>query len=106
MSLIFFQYGDTTHTLVEYLSPYKGLFLPGYKEPLFKDPLLAKLWVSNIPNMFIMGIIPFFAELSWKNTHAMIVFSSFLFSPLAGLHFIDHIVGNQPDDQMVPVTDW
>ncbi|KAL3042383.1 hypothetical protein OYC64_020348 [Pagothenia borchgrevinki] len=62
-------YGDTTHTLVEYLSPYKGLFLPGYKEPLFKDPLLAKL-------------------------------------PLAGLHFIDHIVGNQPDDQMVPVTDW
>ncbi|KAF3841290.1 hypothetical protein F7725_007152 [Dissostichus mawsoni] len=58
-------YGDTTHTLVEYLSPYKGLFLPGYKEPLFKDPL-----------------------------------------PLAGLHFIDHIVGNQPDDQMVPVTDW
>lgn len=37
------QYGDTTHTLIEYLSPYKGLFLPGYKEPLFRDPLLAKL---------------------------------------------------------------
>ncbi|XP_041657268.1 4-hydroxyphenylpyruvate dioxygenase [Cheilinus undulatus] len=62
-------YGDTTHTLIEYLSPYKGLFLPGYKEPLFRDPLLAKL-------------------------------------PAAGLNFIDHIVGNQPDDEMVPVSDW
>lgn len=39
----FFQYGDTTHTLIEYLGPYKGLFLPGYKEPLYQDPLLAKL---------------------------------------------------------------
>nr|XP_020456260.1 4-hydroxyphenylpyruvate dioxygenase [Monopterus albus] len=62
-------YGDTTHTLIEYLGPYKGLFLPGYKEPLFRDPLLAKL-------------------------------------PPGGLNFIDHIVGNQPDDQMVPVSDW
>ncbi|CAF98530.1 unnamed protein product, partial [Tetraodon nigroviridis] len=47
----------------------KGLFLPGYKEPMHQDPLLAKL-------------------------------------PPAGLNFIDHIVGNQPDDQMVPTTDW
>ncbi|KAM7398465.1 hypothetical protein PAMA_006396 [Pampus argenteus] len=62
-------YGDTTHTLIEYLGPYKGLFLPGYKAPLFKDPLLAKL-------------------------------------PPGGLSFIDHVVGNQPDDQMVPVSDW
>ncbi|XP_026226882.1 4-hydroxyphenylpyruvate dioxygenase [Anabas testudineus] len=62
-------YGDTTHTLIEYLGPYKGLFLPSYKEPLFRDPLLTKL-------------------------------------PPAGLNFIDHIVGNQPDDQMVPVSDW
>ncbi len=37
------QYGDTTHTFVEYMGPYKGLFLPGYKEPLFRDPLLTKL---------------------------------------------------------------
>ncbi|XP_053702108.1 4-hydroxyphenylpyruvate dioxygenase [Synchiropus splendidus] len=62
-------YGDTTHTLIEYLGPYTGLFLPGYREPLFRDPLLAQL-------------------------------------PPAGLHFIDHVVGNQPDDQMVPVSDW
>lgn len=39
------QYGDTTHTFIEYMGPYKGLFLPGYHEPLFKDPLLPKLWV-------------------------------------------------------------
>ncbi|XP_030009068.1 4-hydroxyphenylpyruvate dioxygenase [Sphaeramia orbicularis] len=62
-------YGDTTHTLVEYLGPYKGLFLPGYKEPLFRDPLLKTL-------------------------------------PATGLNFIDHIVGNQPDDRMVPISDW
>ncbi|XP_053188321.1 4-hydroxyphenylpyruvate dioxygenase [Scomber japonicus] len=62
-------YGDTTHTLIEYLGPYQGLFLPGYKAPLYKDPVLAKL-------------------------------------PPAGLNFIDHIVGNQPDDQMVPISDW
>ncbi|XP_051903947.1 4-hydroxyphenylpyruvate dioxygenase [Hippocampus zosterae] len=62
-------YGDTTHTFIEYLGPYKGLFLPGYKEPMFRDPLLAKL-------------------------------------PQVGLRFIDHVVGNQPDDQMVPTSDW
>ncbi|XP_012678263.1 4-hydroxyphenylpyruvate dioxygenase [Clupea harengus] len=62
-------YGDTTHTLIEYLTPYKGLFLPGYKEPLFRDPLLPKL-------------------------------------PPGGLSFIDHVVGNQPDDDMVPISDW
>ncbi|XP_043910090.1 4-hydroxyphenylpyruvate dioxygenase-like [Protopterus annectens] len=62
-------YGDTTHTLVEYLGPYKGLFLPGYKEAMFKDALLTKL-------------------------------------PPSGLNFIDHIVGNQPDNEMVSVADW
>ncbi|KAI7813180.1 4-hydroxyphenylpyruvate dioxygenase [Triplophysa rosa] len=62
-------YGDTTHTFVEYMGPYKGLFLPGYHEPLFRDPLLPKL-------------------------------------PPGHLNFIDHIVGNQPDDKMVPVSDW
>ncbi|XP_068188299.1 4-hydroxyphenylpyruvate dioxygenase [Antennarius striatus] len=62
-------YGDTTHTLIEYLGPYKGLFLPGYKEPLFRDPLLAKL-------------------------------------PKPSLNFIDHVVGNQPDSEMVPTSDW
>ncbi|XP_078278609.1 4-hydroxyphenylpyruvate dioxygenase [Rhinoraja longicauda] len=62
-------YGDTTHTLVEYSSPYRGCFLPGYKEPVFTDPLLLKL-------------------------------------PAVNLNFIDHVVGNQPDDEMVPVADW
>ncbi|KAK1787886.1 hypothetical protein P4O66_016362 [Electrophorus voltai] len=62
-------YGNTTHTFIEYMGPYKGLFLPGYKEPLFKDPLLPKL-------------------------------------PPGCLNFIDHIVGNQANDQMVPISDW
>uniref|UniRef100_A0A803YII1 4-hydroxyphenylpyruvate dioxygenase n=1 Tax=Meleagris gallopavo TaxID=9103 RepID=A0A803YII1_MELGA len=62
------QYGDTTHTLVEKIN-YKGLFLPGYHAPLFRDPLLPKL-------------------------------------PSAKLNFVDHVVGNQPDLQMVPVADW
>uniref|UniRef100_A0A674HKR9 4-hydroxyphenylpyruvate dioxygenase n=1 Tax=Taeniopygia guttata TaxID=59729 RepID=A0A674HKR9_TAEGU len=61
-------YGDTTHTLIEKLN-YKGLFLPGYHPPLFKDPLLPKL-------------------------------------PSTKLSFVDHVVGNQPDLQMVPVADW
>ncbi|KAK1882562.1 4-hydroxyphenylpyruvate dioxygenase [Dissostichus eleginoides] len=39
-------YGDTTHTLVSTSVPTKA-FLPGYKEPLFKDPLLAKLPLAD-----------------------------------------------------------
>ncbi|XP_078081147.1 4-hydroxyphenylpyruvate dioxygenase [Mustelus asterias] len=62
-------YGDTTHTFVEFLGPYRGNFLPGYKEPLFRDPSLATL-------------------------------------PPVNLKVIDHIVGNQPDDEMVPVVEW
>ncbi|XP_030074178.1 4-hydroxyphenylpyruvate dioxygenase-like [Microcaecilia unicolor] len=61
-------YGDTTHTLVE-KADYKGLFLPGYEAPLFKDPLLPKL-------------------------------------PCSKLNFIDHVVGNQADDEMLPVVEW
>ncbi|XP_060106139.1 LOW QUALITY PROTEIN: 4-hydroxyphenylpyruvate dioxygenase [Heteronotia binoei] len=61
-------YGDTTHTLIEKID-YKGLFLPGFEQPLFKDPLLKSL-------------------------------------PPGGLNFIDHVVGNQPDDEMVSVAEW
>nr|XP_033811915.1 4-hydroxyphenylpyruvate dioxygenase isoform X1 [Geotrypetes seraphini]XP_033811916.1 4-hydroxyphenylpyruvate dioxygenase isoform X2 [Geotrypetes seraphini] len=61
-------YGDTTHTLVE-KAGYKGLFLPGYEAPLFKDPLLPKL-------------------------------------PSGKLNFIDHLVGNQSNDEMLPVVEW
>merc|ERR1719384_53788 len=43
-------YGDTTHTFVE-RSGYKGLFLPGYKAPLYKDELLAKLPAPEIYNI-------------------------------------------------------
>ena len=29
-----------------------------------------------------------------------------LFSPKVGLNFIDHIVGNQPNEAMIPATEW
>jgi len=61
-------YGDTTHTLIEKQN-YRGLYLPGFEAPLFRDPLLKKL-------------------------------------PPAKLNFIDHIVGNQPDQEMLPVVEW
>ncbi|KAM3933687.1 4-hydroxyphenylpyruvate dioxygenase [Leptodactylus fuscus] len=62
-------YGDTTHTLVEYLGPYQGVFLPGFKKPLHSDPVLSSL-------------------------------------PAGCLNFIDHIVGNQPDNEMEPMVNW
>lgn len=37
-----FKYGDTTHTLVE-RNGYKGLFLPGFKQPYNKDDSILKL---------------------------------------------------------------
>uniref|UniRef100_A0A4W3ID23 4-hydroxyphenylpyruvate dioxygenase n=1 Tax=Callorhinchus milii TaxID=7868 RepID=A0A4W3ID23_CALMI len=64
-----FQFGDLTHTFVEYPSPYSGLFLPGFKKTYIKDPLLSKL-------------------------------------PHTLLNFVDHLVGNQPDEEMLPVIDW
>uniref|UniRef100_A0A670JUY9 4-hydroxyphenylpyruvate dioxygenase n=1 Tax=Podarcis muralis TaxID=64176 RepID=A0A670JUY9_PODMU len=62
------QYGDTTHTLIEKRG-YKGLFLPGFEPPIFRDPLLKRL-------------------------------------PPGKLNFIDHIVGNQPDQEMNSVAEW
>ncbi|CAH1800461.1 unnamed protein product, partial [Owenia fusiformis] len=61
-------YGDTTHTFVD-RSKYNGLFLPGYKEPKFGDPLVQTL-------------------------------------PKVGLNFIDHLVGNQPLEEMEPAASW
>merc|ERR1711942_627499 len=61
-------YGDTTHTFVE-RGGYKGLFLPGYRTPIYQDLLLPTL-------------------------------------PPAGIYFIDHVVGNQPDLQMEDAAQW
>ncbi|XP_041456345.1 4-hydroxyphenylpyruvate dioxygenase-like [Lytechinus variegatus] len=61
-------YGETIHTFLE-RKGYSGLFLPGYKKPLYSDPLLASL-------------------------------------PAGKLAFIDHVVGNQPDNEMVSIADW
>lgn len=42
--------------------------------------------------------------------HGKVPLQCFVFSsvcrPPAGLNFIDHLVGNQPDDHMVPISDW
>lgn len=59
-------YGDTTHTLVE-RSNYNGLFLPGFKAPLFVNPSLPAL-------------------------------------PPGKLNFVDHVVGNQGNNQMADVV--
>ncbi|XP_038058904.1 4-hydroxyphenylpyruvate dioxygenase-like isoform X2 [Patiria miniata] len=61
-------YGDTTHTFVE-RRDFKGLFLPGYKAPMFQDPLTKIL-------------------------------------PPGRLNFVDHVVGNQPDEEMETIAEW
>lgn len=62
-----------------------------------------KIWKNKLGGwllyLYVTGY-PFFL-----NFHAKF-FSSFLCSPPVGLNFIDHIVGNQPDDEMVPISDW
>ncbi|XP_072163597.1 4-hydroxyphenylpyruvate dioxygenase-like [Diadema setosum] len=40
-------YGETVHTFIE-RKGFSGLFLPGYKQPLYQDPLLKTLPASNI----------------------------------------------------------
>lgn len=42
-NVIFFQYGDTSHTLID-RSKYKGLFLPNFRKPLYEDVLGGKLY--------------------------------------------------------------
>uniref|UniRef100_A0A8C6P1D1 4-hydroxyphenylpyruvate dioxygenase n=1 Tax=Nothobranchius furzeri TaxID=105023 RepID=A0A8C6P1D1_NOTFU len=78
-------YGDTTHTFVE-RTGYTGLFLPGFHHPLFKDPFLYDM--INIPDCFM-----------WTE-------STPPHRPVGKLDFIDHVVGNQPEDEMVSVVEW
>ncbi|XP_068220015.1 4-hydroxyphenylpyruvate dioxygenase-like [Palaemon carinicauda] len=61
-------YGDTTHTFVE-RGNYKGLFLPGFKKPLFpQDKLLEKLPKPNLQSIdHIVGNQP---DLQMENTAA------------------------------------
>jgi len=40
-------YGDTTHTFVE-RGNYQGIFLPGYRKPVFEDPLSPKLATCHL----------------------------------------------------------
>jgi 4-hydroxyphenylpyruvate dioxygenase len=61
-------YGDTTHTFIERVT-YNGIFLPGFREPMFEDKLLKTL-------------------------------------PAVSLGFTDHVVGNQPEDDMSSIAEW
>ncbi|GFY66205.1 4-hydroxyphenylpyruvate dioxygenase [Trichonephila inaurata madagascariensis] len=50
---------------------------------------------SNYNGLFLPGYkLPIQKDISLKNL------------PPTGLDFVDHCVGNQPDDEMVPVSDW
>lgn len=46
------------------------------------------------------------ALLNWIQADIAVTDCNFHCSPTVALNFIDHIVGNQPDDEMVPVSDW
>jgi len=58
-------FGDTTHTFIE-RNNYKGLFLPGFEKPLYKDVVAEKLGgvgldfidhvVGNQPNLEMEGV--------------------------------------------------
>lgn len=64
-------YGDTIHTLVD-RSGYTGLFLPGYKTPLFDDKLIRLLppiglnfvdhVVGNQPNLEMEGVAKWYED--------------------------------------------
>ncbi|KAJ6656594.1 hypothetical protein lerEdw1_003481 [Lerista edwardsae] len=110
-------YGDTTHTLIEKMD-YKGFFLPGFEKPLFKDPLLKKLkcLVPKEPGLCEFGredLLLFWDTQSCHHQykHELLLEKKpqlpLLFPrPSAKLNFIDHVVGNQPDQEMVPVAEW
>lgn len=64
------------------------------------EGLVLHLYVAGILSFF------FFVRNFYGKVPMQCFFSPFLCSPPGGLNFIDHIVGNQPDDEMVPVSDW
>ncbi|KAI1233122.1 4-hydroxyphenylpyruvate dioxygenase, partial [Lamprotornis superbus] len=95
-------YGDTTHTLIEKIN-YKGLFLPGYHPPLFKDPLLPKLGSCLVLcHRVLVGCLTEELDRSPLPCPG----APRAVGPSTKLSFVDHVVGNQPDLQMVPVADW
>merc|ERR1711937_128013 len=70
-------YGDCTHTLVENID-YTGEYLPGY---MSSKNTGGRPWKMYVP----------------KNLERL---------PRPNLLFIDHCVGNQPEDDMNKVADW
>jgi len=71
-------YGGVTHTLIDD-SNYKGVYMPGFKGVACDDESSK-------------DFDPLFVELQKKHP--------------VGLDFLDHCVGNQPDNQMLPACQW
>uniref|UniRef100_A0AAQ5Z296 4-hydroxyphenylpyruvate dioxygenase n=1 Tax=Amphiprion ocellaris TaxID=80972 RepID=A0AAQ5Z296_AMPOC len=73
---------------------------------IMKQPWVEQDSHGRVKYAVIQTVVSvFFISLLWKSTHT-VFFPRFLCSPPGGLNFIDHIVGNQPDDQMVPISAW
>ncbi|XP_035113778.1 4-hydroxyphenylpyruvate dioxygenase isoform X1 [Callithrix jacchus] len=87
-------FGDITHTLVEKMS-YAGRFLPGYEAPVFMDPLLPQLCFTPGKSLHLSR--PQFLHLQNGDRNSM---------PKCSLKVIDHIVGNQPDQEMASASEW
>jgi len=86
---------------------YKGTFLPGYA-PARKDPVLAALYVRpSCATKQPAGGVRAVADL-WMRVARVCVGGSAACAgrPEVGLDFIDHCVGNQPDNEMEPVCKW
>lgn len=71
--------------------------------------LYVLLWTQRGHFLVIMGIaiLPIITTLHHcTNTCHNLPFVMYIFRPKVGLNFVDHIVGNQPDDQMCSVAEW
>jgi hypothetical protein len=69
--------------------------------------------ISTKCNLFLPWYCCKIDQLPLNNIHSLTENYYFLFlimlwyyRPKIGLNFIDHIVGNQPEEDMVPVSDW
>ena len=97
-------YGDTTHTFID-KSNYNGWFLPNFGKPLVQDCLLDTLLVLR-PHSCLLKSYIFSTLLYCKEASVIIHNVPVFFRPVVGLQRIDHCVGNQPDEEMVPVAQW
>ena len=101
------------HLKIHFLKPCKCLKLSsaasashlGILYRFFKEfeGFISDFWIFFEVYEIILGAM--YTPRSTLDTTFEIVFI-FLYRPPIGLNFIDHIVGNVPDREMVPVTEW